>query len=462
MTTRFVAAKTILFSMLLFQIVWLAGIWLTGSANDPQKLLIVAGLSVLAYLLVSMGRESIFEKIGNGIEQASNNPRHFLALLAIVLLFVGVYYASWQRAWPFDEVQNFNSAFKISEKGWAEFFAQYAKNNYLANRHPPLIFMINGLAMSVFGERLMTIRMVTLVFGYGMFVSAYFLAADLYGKKVAVLTVLVLISFPLILRESTAGLLDIQATLFFVLSLWLALKLTEKPSWKWGVALGLSLGLGLLTKYMVMLIIPLLLLIFLVRGNYRAIASPVVLSFLVASVLFLFWAWFGSRIGVRVPTIAGFSPSDLFTAVPVENVAPLQTENIIEEISISPGSFLFSDWGRRFLLDSLITKLPSGLGAYNLPLLLLGLFLLMREKTKADWFLGMWIGVISLLLVLTLPDHRYFMVIFPALAMIGAKWLDTQPSPDVGRISFLLLAYQLGSLYIFIDWRRASELFLGS
>lgn len=462
MVKKFVTNRTILFSMLIFQLAWLAGIWGTGASGNWQKLLIVGGVSILAYLVVNLLWESYFEKIGDWINWLANNQRAFLALLAVVMLAVGILYASLQRVWPFDEVENFKVSTLIAEKGLNDFFMQYARNNYLANRHPPLIFMINGLAMSIFGVNLMTVRMVSIVFGFGMLVTSYFLASSLYGKRTAVLTVLFLLSFPLIIRESTAGLLDVQATLFFVLTLLLAWKLAERPSWKLGVLLGLSLGLGLVTKYMVMFIIPVLFLFFLFRGNYRTIAVPVLLSFSIASVLFLLWTWYGSQIGVRVPEVAGWSPSDLFTSKQVASHAPAQTGPIIEEITISPGSFLTTEWGRGFLLNSLITRLPSGLGAYNLPLILLGLFLLIRQKRIGDLFVLMWIGVVSILLILTLPDHRYFMVIFPALAMAGARWTESQPPMDIGRVTLLVLIYQIGSLYIFVDWSRVSELFINN
>lgn len=455
-------AGIILFFVLAFHLVWLAGIWITGASEDLPKLLIAAGLSFLAYLAINLSRHAIFEKIGNGINWLANNQTAFLRLLAVVVLILGVVYASQQRVWPFDEEQNYAASRLIAEQGLDVFFARYAQNNYLANRHPPLIFIVNGLVMSVFGSSLMTMRVVTLLFGIGTLVASYFLASSLYGKKIAVLTVLTLLTYPLIIRESTAGLLDVQATLFFVLTLYVARKLAEKPSWKYGVVLGISLGLGLLTKYMVMFIIPVLFLLFLFHKNVRTLVFPGILSLSVAGALFLVWTWYGSQIGVRVPTVAGFSPSDLFASKQVANPGPLESGPVIEDFDISPGSFLTSEWGRGFLLNSMITRLPSALGAFNLPLILLGSFVVLRQKSASDLFLLMWIGVVSILLILTLPDHRYFMVVFPAVAMIGARWMETQSEVDLGRVTLLLFACQIGSLYIFVDWKRATELFMGS
>lgn len=454
-------AGIVLFLLLAFHLTWLVGIWITGASEDLTKLLIAGGLSIIAYLAINLSPEVAFEKVGNGINWLANNQTAFLRLLALVMLVFGILYASQQRVWPFDEEENYGASRLIAENGFDKFFAEYGQNNYLANRHPPLIFILNGLVMSVFGSNLLTMRIVTLMFGIGALAASYFLAASLYDKKVAVLTVIALLTYPLIIRESTAGLLDVQATLFFVLTLYLAWKLAEKPSWKNGVVLGLSLGLGLLTKYMVMFIIPLLFLLFIFQKNFRALIFPSFLSLSVAGALFLVWTWYGIQIGVRVPTVAGFSPSDLFAPKQVVNPGPSQSGPVIEDFDISPGFFLTTESGRGFLLNSLVTRLPSALGAYNLPLILLGTFVVLRQKSASNYFLLMWIGVVSVLLILTLPDHRYFMVVFPAVAMISARWMETQSDVDLGRATLLMLFCQIGSLYIFVDWKRATELFIG-
>lgn len=462
MLKKITEARFVLFAMTAFQLLWLAGIWFTGASGNWQKLVPVGVLAALAYIALYVFRESFFENIGSGINWLAENQTSFLTLLAVVVAAVGIYYASVQQVWPFDEEENFYASKIIAAQGYKEFFAQYALENYLSNRHPPLIFMINGLAVSIFGDHLIVIRIVSVIFGYCMLVASYFLASALYGKRAAVLTVLNLLCFPLIIRESTAGLLDVQATFFFTLTLLLALRLAEKPTWGLGVALGFSLGLGLVTKYMVMFIIPLLIVFFVVRRNYRATVFPALLSFFIAGTLFLLWAWYGGQIGVRVPSVAGFSPSDLFTVKTLPAEAQEQDGDIIEEIAISPGFFITTESGRGFFLNSLITRLPSGFGAYSIPLILLGLFVAIRQRISSDLFVALWIGVVSILLILTLPDHRYFMVIFPALAMLGARWSHLLPSKDMGRLAWLLFVFQIGALYIFVDWSREAELFTGN
>jgi hypothetical protein len=167
-------------------------------------------------------------------------------------------------------------------------------------------------------------------------------------------------------------------------------------------------------------------------------------------------------IGVRLPDVAGFSPSDLFASQLAAHINPNPEGYIVEEIAISPGYFFTSEWGRRFLLNSLLTRLPSGLGAYSLPLILLGLWQLVfrTPRKSSDWYVLLWIAMTSFLIILTLPDHRYFMVIFPAFAIAMARWMETQPTKEIGQVTLLGIVYQIGTLYLMVDWSRSNELFI--
>jgi 4-amino-4-deoxy-L-arabinose transferase-like glycosyltransferase len=459
---RFLSIRMILISMSIIQLFWIFGIWVTHATDNLQKLLILGAISILGFLLVGFLGTSHLETIGGWIDRWADNRRLFLLTLFVVILVSGVFYARYQRVWPFDEVLNYKASHLIAEQGLEVFFDKYALNNYLGNRHPPLIFLINGLALSLFLDSLTTVRMVSLAFSFGMLVVSFYLASSLFGNKTGVLTVIFLASYPLIFRESTAGLLDVQGTFFYTLSLLLAWKLAQRPSWLLVIALGISLGLGFLTKYMLLFIIPVLVVFFLFWRNYRVTLVPVLLSFSLAGGLLLLWAWYGSQIGVRLPNVAGFSPSDLFASQLAANAKPVPAGLVVDHIDISPGYFLTSEWGRGFLLNSLLTRLPSGLGAYNLPLILLGLWLFLTHKPRraSDWYVLLWIGMTSLLLILTLPDHRYFMVIFPAFAVAMARWMETQPAKDIGQVTLLAVIYQIGTLYLMVDWSRSNELFV--
>lgn len=111
------------------------------------------------------------------------------------------------------------------------------------------------------------------------------------------------------------------------------------------------------------------------------------------------------------------------------------------------------------LLETLATRLPSGLGVYTLPLILLGLWQVLRSRNRTDWFLVLWIALIWLPLLITLPDHRYFMLSFPALALVMAR--EVRRSPGNALLLVLLCLVFCGvSLFLFVDWERQSHVFL--
>ena len=113
----------------------------------------------------------------------------------------------------------------------------------------------------------------------------------------------------------------------------------------------------------------------------------------------------------------------------------------------------------RLGLESLFTRIPSSLGVYHAPLLLLGLLYLLKRRQSADLLLLIWIGALSLSLFLTLPDHRYFLPIFPALAFVVAHMLLRFPE-YAGRAILLSLLFGAGNLYMFANWVRESHIFL--
>ena len=130
-----------------------------------------------------------------------------------------------------------------------------------------------------------------------------------------------------------------------------------------------------------------------------------------------------------------------------------------ERLAFYAGVVTTTKGGRRWMLEAVFLRLPSGLGTYNLPLSLLGAWQLIRERSLADQRVGLWIAVVSVLLILTLPDPRYFLPIFPALAIVMARGL--RHIPQIAEQAVILaLLYCGGALYLFADWFRSAEALL--
>jgi 4-amino-4-deoxy-L-arabinose transferase-like glycosyltransferase len=117
------------------------------------------------------------------------------------------------------------------------------------------------------------------------------------------------------------------------------------------------------------------------------------------------------------------------------------------------------DYGRQLLFETMTNRLPSALGVYNLPFIAIGVLQLVRRRRQADWLLLCWIIPVFSILTVTLPDHRYFMMLFPAFSISMACCLAPEDNRTV-RILLLALLLCAGSLYLFVDWDRVNHLFL--
>lgn len=103
----------------------------------------------------------------------------------------------------------------------------------------------------------------------------------------------------------------------------------------------------------------------------------------------------------------------------------------------------------RWKVGTLLLGLPSGLGIYTLPMLLLGAWQLLQRRSQAD----LWILAVFVPLILTLPGPRYFLPAFPTLALMMACGLG-RVEEAAERIMIAALLYCGGALYLFVDWYR--------
>jgi hypothetical protein len=91
-------------------------------------------------------------------------------------------------------------------------------------------------------------------------------------------------------------------------------------------------------------------------------------------------------------------------------------------------------------LDAVFTKTPSALGLGVLPWVAVGVLAALHRRTTADSVALLWIGLVFVPLLLTLPDNRYFLPAFPALTGLAAVVLVSRPR-WAGHV--LLLAWLL-------------------
>ncbi|MCP4421399.1 MAG: glycosyltransferase family 39 protein, partial [Chloroflexi bacterium] len=354
-------------------------------------------------------------------------------LLGLLIGTALVIFASQQRVWTFDEEGNLAASVTVAKNGVLVFFENYDRIPWLGKQHPPLIPIIYGAAMRLLGTSQLAGRTVTAVFALGNGLLTYLIGRRLFNRQTALLAALMLFTFPLVFRLGAAAMIETPFTFFFTLTVLLTLRLAERPSAGRLLLVGLTFGVGLLSKYTMVFVLPLAFGIITVQGSYKQAVRYFGLMGIVGAVFLAGWLLFANQY----------------------DILQRQFSTIMEYA----GLVLATEYGRQVLLETMTNRLPSALGVYNLPLLAVGGLLIVNRRRPTDLVLLFWILSVWLPLSFTLPDHRYFLPSFPAVALLAALGLQQIPK---GMARGLLLALLFGgsTLYLYVDWVRVAELFI--
>lgn len=431
---RFMQTRNLLTAMVLLQVLWLVTMWMTGATSNWRKLPLLLVYSVVVGVAIGRLPAGFVSRIRQLRERLIQNERFLILTLCGLVLIAGVVYANYQRPY-IDEGYNFDASKIVAEEGVDQFLVNYASLPWLGKQHPPLVPLVYGFAMRILGVDLLVIRLVSLPLAIATVLLTYLLGSELYDRDTGLLAAFFLLSFPLFLRMGAAALTEMPVTFFFSLALFLILRLLHRPAYWLAVVAGLSIGAGLVSKYTMVLIYPVLLSYVAVSGPFRRLKYHLGVVALVSMGVLGIWLAYAYQSGVL--------------AAQQDRIA------FYAGVATTPGG------GRKWMLEAVLVRLPSNLGVYNIPLLLLGGVHLMRRRTQPDLLVLLWIAAVSVALILTLPDPRYFMPAFPALAVAMARRLERIPDPAVAQRAVLLaLLYCGGALYLFVDWYRAAYLFL--
>lgn len=410
------------------QVFWIGAIWFTDAAPNMGKLPLLLGYSLACAVLISCLSAQRLSELRQTMERLAQNERQLYLLVGIVVGGIGSLYAYAQRGWP-DEENIFAAARIVTEHDLTSFFANYAQIPWLGTQHPPLVILLYGFFLTVFGPHLLVLRLVSLVLSLGTLWLTYRLGNELYDRGCGLLAAAWLLFTPFFFRIGATALNDMPVTFCFVLVVFLTDRLLQRPTYRLAVGTGLCTGVGLLCKYTMVLVYPVILMACVVRRQLRWLIPYLAVVFLVSVSILGTWLAYAAHLGV-------------FAAQ--QNVLMAEARSVIATIR-----------GKKWLLQVLFLRLPSGIGVYNLPLLLLGGWQLLQRRARADVFILAWIVAVFLPLILTLPGPRYFLPAFPALAMVMARGLICI-GKEAEQVGLLILCYWIGALYLFVDWFRAA------
>lgn len=387
-----------------------------GEAARPL-LALVLGLSAGAGLAVALVPGRLGERAFARLSALAEHRWRAAALLVGAALAAGIVGVFTQQVFSWDEESVLWAASVCAQDGPRGLFARYGENAWLGPQHPPLVPLLYGAVAAVFGPHLKLLRLVNLLFALGVLLVVPPIVERFYDRRVAFLTALLLLASPLFVRIATAATNDMPLTLFFLLAMLLALRLERTGRDVDAVVLGVALGLGLLVKYTMVLVLPMLAVLawrlgWLDRARRHA---PVVLGIALAFLL----VWLDHAYAIGVIGAQGERLGGLATVA-----------------TRHPG------WA----LDAIFTKTPSALGVGLAPLVVAGAWRALRRRGTGDVLVLSWIALVSVPLLLTLPDNRYFLPAFPAMMALVAIVLADRPR---WAVHVLVLAWLLCAITFF-------------
>ncbi|NOH01786.1 MAG: phospholipid carrier-dependent glycosyltransferase [Chloroflexi bacterium] len=460
LSRQFLQTRSLPAAMGLLQLLWLAVIVGTGTSTRYGLILALAIFSVAATLAVIYLPDRIILKFKEPVDRLFVSEKRTLLSLALAAILIGVVYAGIQHLWG-DEKESFRVATILSSN---PLVTAYMESGWMMN-HPPLIPLIYGFVVRLFGANLLYLRLVSVLFLAGVLAVTYLLGRELYGRDMGYLAPILFLSFPLVIRLGASAMLDVQLAFFFCLAMWMLVRPAKQPSVWLACAAGAAVGLGLLTKYIMIFIFVVLFFFVLLLPSFRKIKFHLLAATLVSASIFAGWLSYANSIGLlprQIEKILNFSGIyHVVGNLVEENQAPpspsAQPESQGESLDQGQGDRMQSGI-LRLGLESLLTRIPSSLGVHYAPLIILGMLYLIKDKNPANPIVLLWIGAVSASLFLTLPDHRYFLPVFPAIAIVVARVLRRFPV-YAERTIILGLLFEAGNLYLFANWIREAHFF---
>lgn len=189
---------------------------------------------------------------------------------------------SWDEAWYAEVARNMLKTGDIINMSW---------NHHLYNDHPPTGYWIMALFYKIFGVNEFWTRFPSALAGITSMILLYFLGKKLFNPLVGLISSITLSSAIWFIYRSRLGDLDTLLTMFFLLTILLAIKAAENRRFIFPLAI--SLILLLLTKTLVpFVIIPTLIFIFFKNKLYKwyDFILPVILVIIVVG------GWFAIQI----------------------------------------------------------------------------------------------------------------------------------------------------------------------
>lgn len=184
-----------------------------------------------------------FTKVVDYLYAAKNLSKIAILLISAVLIFWSL---GTNHLIPWDEAIYAKIAKNMVTTG--NFITQRWQTTNIWYEKPPLYMWLEAIFMSVLGFTSLAARLPSAIFGFLTLVVVYKLAAKLFNKTAAFISVLSLATTVHFLYYSRNGMLDVTTTFFVTLAVYLYYRSKEKLKTSTFIYLGMAIGFATMTK----------------------------------------------------------------------------------------------------------------------------------------------------------------------------------------------------------------------
>lgn len=302
------------------------------------------------------------------------------------------------------------------------------------NYYPPLLYWLTSPIYTIFGTSVASAVSVNIVFITILTVSTYLLGKELWGKRVGLLSALLVLSYPMFVSQFKEYQVDAPLAATTTLALYGLVKTGFFRSGRWSIFFGATLGLGLLTKWTLVGIIAIPLAITAGMAFRQAYPS---------------WRMVGFRLRNLILALA-----TAYTASSLWYVANLQQLKIdllgnnaaqaVREGDPVVGSLASNFWYFWNLINNQLYLIP-----FLVFILALAVTLRHKEAVKRNLMpLALIFGVYLLFTLISNKDARYTLPMLPAVAIITCSAITYLPQRAKNITTILIGLHAVTAFFV--------------
>lgn len=331
------------------------------------------------------------------LTRALDHPRAPVVVftaLAAVWIAVAFFMIPWN-----DERSNIDAARYLAHHGVAAYLQNLATvNDWLGPHHPPFLPLVYGVIFGAAGFHLAAGRAFAVACSLATAVVAYRWISARHGRRLALATLALVPTLPIVAFAGTAAILDAPFWLLFTLALVAFDRFLQTGGRREAVIVGIWTALACMARYNAVLLPPVYLAIVAIVPAYRPFLRRAATWIVVFTPALLVLPWIA------------FSAATGTLAVQASRIASFALTAFVPE----GGAF--------YLREYMVPLVPFMVGLFNAPLWVNGAIRVWRDAPDR---LGrvpiVAAAAYAALLAFTLPNPRYLLAVGALLAFLAAR-----------------------------------------